>query len=260
MSHTATRSSRSGKPSKTGERKSAHKTAGKSKTPSSAARSSRTVEKTMHTPKTSKTVRSKTKPKRETKVEKPKKAAKPVAAPKTRVRPKKARAEEPRLQQAKAVAESPVKPPAVRRGRPSTKKEPAQEMPREKRLAVSPLLPDVPKDEADAVEEYLEDDLSLEEDDLVIPGDIELDPAGLPLELLDPELVDVPRPTTPKPKPKITKSERRPQVCAGCGGTFTWLSVDNLCFSCLKRKLAQRKRDDESYTGFTPEPEEEDEG
>jgi hypothetical protein len=134
-----------------------------------------------------------------------------------------------------------------------------QEPLREKRIPV-PLLPDAPKDEPDAVEEYLEADLSLEEDALIIPEDIVLDPDGLPLPLLDPELVEVPRPVTPKPKPKITRSDRRPQVCAGCGGTFTWLSVENLCFSCLKRKLAQRKREDESYTGFTPEPEEEDDG
>jgi hypothetical protein len=100
------------------------------------------------------------------------------------------------------------------------------------------------------IEEFLDDDVPGADDDAAIPEDLELDPLEIPLELLDPELVDVPRPSVPpKPKPKLPRSERRPQNCAGCGGQYTWLSVDGLCFSCLKKKLAARKRDDEVYGG-----------
>ncbi len=108
----------------------------------------------------------------------------------------------------------------------------------------------------DPTEEFLDDDLPIEDDD-ALGEEIELDPLEIPLELLDPELVEVPRPTSPKPKPKPVKTERRPQVCAGCGNPYTWLSVEQLCFSCLKKKLAQRKREDESYGGFSGEVEEE---
>ena len=96
------------------------------------------------------------------------------------------------------------------------------------------------------------------QDELLVPEDIELDPLEIPLELLDPDLVDVPRPQTPpRPKPKPARSERRMQQCAACGGMFQWVSVERLCFSCLKRKLSQRKREDESYSGYPSEPEEE---
>jgi hypothetical protein len=109
-------------------------------------------------------------------------------------------------------------------------------------------------------DEFIEDELTVPDDDVLVPDDIELDPLEIPLELLDPELVDVPRPSLPpKPKPK-PKTERRMQVCASCAGQFNWLSVEQLCFNCLKKKLAQRKREDESYGGFAPEAEEEDSG
>jgi hypothetical protein len=213
--------------------------------------------------KADKEVRPKTKPaaraasgeakqKRVTKVEKTRKAAKTAEARPPRVRSTKASVKEPRVAQAK--------PPAARslRGRrpqANAAKEPLREV-----LTPSPLaLRDEPGVEADLVEEYIEDDLVLEEDALVVPDDIELDPIGIPLTLLDPELVDVPRPTPPKPKPKISRAERRAHTCAGCGGTFIWLSVDGLCFSCLKRKLSQRKREDEGFTAFTPEAEDDDE-
>jgi len=257
MSPTATRSSRSGKSSKTGERKTAGKTA--------VARPSRAAEKTVRTRKPAKPARPQSKPtahaasgeakqKRVTKAEKTKKAAKPAAASKTaearplRVRSEKAKGKESRVVQAKL-------PVAHSRRRPEAGlfKEPPRE-------TLTPLPPsEEPEVEADLVEEYIEDDLVLEEDERVVPGDIELDPMGIPLTLLDPELVDVPRPTPPKPKPKISRTGGRAQACAGCGGTFVWLSVNGLCFSCLKRRLSQRKREDEGFSGFTPEAEEDDE-
>lgn len=89
--------------------------------------------------------------------------------------------------------------------------------------------------------------------------ELTIEPLELPLELLDPELVDVPRPVSPpKPKPKPVAGKRQ-QKCANCGTMYAWLSVEQLCFVCLKKKLAQRKREDETYPGFTGEPEEEEE-
>jgi hypothetical protein len=101
----------------------------------------------------------------------------------------------------------------------------------------------------------MDDDLGGEE----LDEELTLEPLELPLELLDPELVEVPRPAaTPKPKPKPVTGKRQ-QVCANCRNTFAWLSVDQLCFNCLKKKLAQKKREDETYPGFTGEAEEEEE-
>lgn len=258
MSPTATRSSRSGKSAKTSERKPARKTA--------VARPSRASEKSVRARKPVTPVRPKTKPtahaasgeakqKRVTKAEKTKKASKPAPVSKTaEARPLHARSEKAKEKPRVVQAKSPVA--HSRRGRrPQVEisKEPLRE-------TLAPLPPsEEPEVEADLVEEYIEDDLVLEEDALVVPDDIELDPLAIPLTLLDPELVDVPRPAQPKPKPKILKTERRAQACAGCGATFIWLSVDGLCFSCLKRRLSQRKREDETFTGFTPEAEEDDE-
>ena len=260
MSPSATRNSHSGKSSKTGEHKTARRTA--------VARPARAIEKAVRARKTDKVVRPKPKPapraasgeakqKRVTKAEKTKKSAKTAAVAKP------AEARPPRVRSTKANVKElvvQVKPPIApslrgRRPQADTAKEPPREV-----LSPSPLPPrDKPGVEADLVEEYIEDDLVLEEDELVVPDDIELDPIGIPLTLLDPELVEVPRPTPPKPKPKLSKAERRAHTCAGCGGTFIWLSVDGLCFSCLKRRLSQRKREDEGFSGFTPEAEEDDE-
>jgi hypothetical protein len=97
-----------------------------------------------------------------------------------------------------------------------------------------------------------------EESPAEIDEELSMDPMELPLELLDPELVEVPRPASaPKPKPKPVAGKRQ-LTCANCGNQYTWLSVDQLCFNCLKKKLSQKKRDDESYPGFTGEAEEED--
>lgn len=89
--------------------------------------------------------------------------------------------------------------------------------------------------------------------------ELTIEPMELPLELLDPELVEIPRPVSPpKPKPRPVAGKRQ-QKCANCGTVFRWLSIEQLCFNCLKKKLAQRKREDETYPGFTGEPEEEEE-
>jgi hypothetical protein len=235
MSPSATRSSHSGKSPKSGERKTARK----------AVRAHKPVKPVRPKPKPAARARAgEPKPKRVTKAEKTKKAAKTAEARPARARTSKAS----RPPQAK-------RPPSPsRRGRRPVASTEAREM----LATVSPATRDAP--EADVVEEYIESSLVLEEEGLVVPDDIELDPIGIPLTLLDPELVDVPRPTLPKPKSKITRTERRPQACAGCGQTFVWLSVDGYCFSCLKRKLSQRKREDESFSGFTPEAEDDDEG
>ena len=112
----------------------------------------------------------------------------------------------------------------------------------------------IPGFDDELMQDYVMDE---EAEDEEAPDEMALDPLELPLELLDPELVEVPRPAAPKHKQKVSTANRRQQACANCGNKFTWLSVEQLCFNCLKRKLAQRKREDESYSGFTPEAEEE---
>jgi hypothetical protein len=156
----------------------------------------------------------------------------------------------------KAAKEEPVQSEeqeAKKRGRkPSTAAK--EKTPREKPGRGSKLK------SLDSIDEFIADDLPATEDeveeDAVIPENLEeLDPLDLPLALLDPDLVEVPRPvgpTRPKPKPRV---ERQPKPCASCGQMFTWLSVDQLCFNCLKKKLAAKKREDESYGGYTPEAE-----
>ena len=274
MSPTATRGSRSSKSSKTTDRKTVHKPPTGSRKSAAAVRPPRTAEKAVRPHKPAKAeVHPKTKPtpratvgeakkKRVTEVKKPKKTSKAAPAPKGTERPKSIKPKKA------STAETPVikafeKPESVkpRRGR----KPGGEESAREKRLSARtfPVSADEPKEDLDVVEEYLEESIALEDDELVIPEelDIELDPMEIPLELLDPELVDVPRPTPPpKPKPKLPKAERRAQTCAGCGQSFPWLSVEGLCFNCLKKKLAQRKRDDDGFTSYASEPEEDDEG
>ncbi len=113
----------------------------------------------------------------------------------------------------------------------------------------------IPGFDDELMQDYVMDEESEEEE---IQDEMALDPLELPLELLDPELVEVPRPAAPpKAKQKVATAHRRQQPCANCGNMYTWLSVDQLCFNCLKKRLAQRKREDESYSGFTPEAEEE---
>ena len=113
----------------------------------------------------------------------------------------------------------------------------------------------IPGFDDELMQDYVMDEEAEEEES---PDEMALDPLELPLELLDPELVEIPHPSSPpKPKQKIATANRRQQACSHCGNMFTWLSVEQLCFNCLKKKLAQRKREDESYSGFTPEAEEE---
>jgi hypothetical protein len=103
----------------------------------------------------------------------------------------------------------------------------------------------------------LEPDADLLDDALSIVGEVEIvlpesvEGLDYPPALLDADLAELPRPpAAPRPRSKLQRVERRPQQCAGCGGTFAWVSVEQLCFSCLKRKLSQRKREDETYTGY----------
>jgi hypothetical protein len=241
MSPSATRSSHSGKSAKTGERKAAHRTAA-----THPVREHKPVKPVRPKSKSAPSRPAEPRPKRVTKPEKIRKTAKPVDA-----RP--GRAREPK---ASVKGTHPAQAPR-RRGRPAARG--SSKEARETFASESAPVRDESELEADLVEEYIESDLNLDEEELVVPDEIELDPIGIPITLLDPELVDVPRPAPPKSKPKIVRTERRPQVCAGCGGTFIWLSVDGLCFSCLKRKLSQRKRDDDSFSGFTPEAEDDDE-
>lgn len=128
-----------------------------------------------------------------------------------------------------------------------------------KALFEPPLVP--PVEEFGAVADFIEEDaLEPEVDEELIGGELELDHLEIPIELLDPNLVDVPKPATPpKPKPKPLASERRERACAACGQMFFWLSVEGLCFSCLKRRLAQRRREDETVPTYEAPPEEEEE-
>jgi hypothetical protein len=104
-------------------------------------------------------------------------------------------------------------------------------------------------------------DLVIEPEALLPAEDLPIEALDIPLELWDPELLDVTRPPpAPKPpKPKPPKADKRQQQCQNCGATFTWLSVDGLCFNCLKRKVAQKRREDETFSGFTHEAEDDDE-
>jgi hypothetical protein len=161
----------------------------------------------------------------------------------------------------KIVAEKPAEAPKPRGRRKLSEAGEAGAGEKTREKPPSTRAPKVKNFEPD--DEFIDEDpLAIdEEEDILIPPDaIELDPLEIPLELLDPELVEVPRPTIPnKPKPRPVKSERKPQKCAQCGGMFPWLSVDGLCFNCLKKKLAARKREDESYSsGFGGSSESED--
>lgn len=100
--------------------------------------------------------------------------------------------------------------------------------------------------------DLLDDHIVSDDEEDVIAEPDELDPLGIPIELLAPELREAAKSAAlAKPKPKQPKAERRLSQCTYCGGTFNWLSVEKLCFACVKKKLAQRKRDDESYSGFS---------
>jgi hypothetical protein len=108
-----------------------------------------------------------------------------------------------------------------------------------------------PKDEyLDALEP---EDLTLEPDDIIAPDDLALVDLEIPIDFLDPDLIDIAapiKPAAPKPpKPKPPKADRRQVPCSGCGQTVGWLSVEGLCFNCLKKKIAAKRRDDETYSG-----------
>jgi hypothetical protein len=191
---------------------------------------------------------------------------------------KKARHEE-KTEKAKPAKSKPVKavvekiapkiPMAPEKLRSTHKRKPTGPSPLEDALRENdPLLepdvlehevfdPDVPLIEPDEM------DLVLEPEALLPAVDLPIEDLDIPLELWDPELLDVTRPApapAPKPpKPKPPKADKRQQRCQNCGATFTWLSVDGLCFNCLKKKVAQKRREDETFSGFTHEAEDDDE-
>ena len=159
---------------------------------------------------------------------------------------------------AKATAPKVDLPPEVIDAEITSRRKPRE--PRDQGAPAKPKgsrsrAPKIPGFDDELMQDYVMDEEPEEEE---IQDEMALDPLELPLELLDPELVEVPRPAAPpKAKQKVATANRRQQPCANCGNMYTWLSVDQLCFNCLKKKLAQRKREDESYSGFTPEAEEE---
>ncbi|MDD5089150.1 MAG: hypothetical protein PHI18_10195, partial [bacterium] len=121
------------------------------------------------------------------------------------------------------------------------KKAPAESEPQKGIFAAPPI------EEFSPVADFIEEDtLEPIEDEELVADDLELGHLEIPIELLDPDLVEIPKPALPKPKPKPVTSERRERACASCGGMFFWLSVEGFCFSCLKKRLAQRRRDDET--------------
>ena len=165
---------------------------------------------------------------------------------------------------AKSASKAPLAPekrPVLRKRKPSGPS-PLAAVLREDDPLLEPdaLEPEVFDPEASLIEP---DEIGLEiEPEVLLPAeDLPIEGLDIPLELWDPELLDVNRPPpAPKPpKPKPAKADKRQQQCQNCGATFTWLSVDGLCFTCLKRRVAQRRREDESYSGFTAEAEDDDE-
>lgn len=96
-------------------------------------------------------------------------------------------------------------------------------------------------------EEFLVEDMEGEEeieeaDDLID----DLDPVSGTL-ILDPDLIGPPAPAPLPPRPK--RLPPRQQTCVDCGQQFGWLSIERVCFNCLKRRVAARKRD-EDYSGY----------
>jgi hypothetical protein len=114
--------------------------------------------------------------------------------------------------------------------------------PRKKHLTVKSLT-----------EEFLEEaTLIIVDDDDLDPNLVDLDPLDAPV-VLDPEIIDSeplikPRPAAP-PKPKTGKLAPRTHTCARCGGKFPWISAEKLCFSCVKKNIAQ-KRSDDTFSGI----------
>ncbi|MCC6476837.1 hypothetical protein IT157_07240 [bacterium] len=103
-------------------------------------------------------------------------------------------------------------------------------------------------------EEFLVEDMDeiVEEDEDVEPILDDLDPFAGTL-LLDPDLIEAPI-TSSAPTPPVHTKRLTPRIqnCADCGGQFGWLSIEKLCFNCLKKKVSQRKKD-EDYSGYGTE-------
>ncbi len=99
-----------------------------------------------------------------------------------------------------------------------------------------------------ATEEFLEEDMEETEEveDVEILDD--LDPFASTL-ILDPELAGPPPAPPAQLPPRPKRLAPRMQVCADCGQQFGWLSIEKVCFNCLKKRVAQRKKD-EDYSGY----------
>lgn len=104
-----------------------------------------------------------------------------------------------------------------------------------------------------ATEEFLEEDM--EEIEEVEDPEVldDLDPFASTI-ILDPDLPGPPpvplAATTAAPLPPRPKRlAPRMQVCVDCGQQYGWLSIEKVCFNCLKKRVAQRKKD-EDYSGY----------
>ncbi|MBK6766622.1 MAG: hypothetical protein IPG71_10000 [bacterium] len=101
-----------------------------------------------------------------------------------------------------------------------------------------------------ATEEFLVEDMD-EIGDAEDPEVLDdLDPFSSTI-ILDPDLPGPPPapsaavPLPPRPK----RLAPRMQVCVDCRQPYGWLSIEKVCFNCLKKRVAQRKKD-EDYSGY----------
>ncbi|MBL0061476.1 MAG: hypothetical protein IPP40_08345 [bacterium] len=99
-----------------------------------------------------------------------------------------------------------------------------------------------------ATEEFLEEDMEEVEEveDVEILDD--LDPFSSAL-ILDPELAGPPPAPVSQLPPRPKRLAPRMQTCADCRQQYGWLSIEKVCFNCLKKRVAQRKKD-EDYSGY----------
>lgn len=195
----------------------------------------------------------------------PKKSASVPPAAKKKSKPVKEKAVEPKKPLPASVESAPKSEKRASKRRAEASPEPIAPVRRRKKSAANSDSPDgifnpSPAEDFSPVADFIEEDaLEPIEDEELVADDLELVHLDIPIDLLDSDLVDIPKPAPPKPKPKPPASERRERACASCGGMYFWLSVEGLCFSCLKKRLAQRRRDDETAPTYEAPSEEEEE-
>jgi len=265
MQSTVTRNSRSGK-SKPGAKKS--KSPGGDKTPSGRSPATKRPKSGAPVKKRAVQTPSATPVKRKPlakPVVMPKKSASVPPAAKKKTKPVKEKTLKPQKPSPAPVESSTKSEKRTFKRRVETAAEPLAPVRRRKKTSAASdssaeIFSPSPAEDFSPVADFIEEDtLETIEDEEIVADDLELGSLDIPIELLDPDLVDIPKPAPPKPKPKPPASERRERTCASCGGMFFWLSVEGLCFSCLKRRLAQRRRDDETAPTYEAPSEEEDE-